>query len=64
VTGSTAIVTVSLSGAAAAIGSASEALTYTPARWEFVPSDLSSYGDGSIKADIAAAKAIGYCARS
>ena len=64
VTGSTAIVTVSLSGAAAAIGSVSEALTYTAGRWGFVPSDLSSYGHGSVKADIAAAKAAGYCARS
>ena len=64
VTGNTAIVTVSLSGAAAAIGSASEALTYAAGRWGFVPSDLSSYGHGSVKADIAAAKAAGYCARS
>jgi hypothetical protein len=47
-----------------AIGSASESLTYTAGRWGFVPSDLSSYGHGSVKADIAAAKAAGYCART
>lgn len=63
-TGNTAVVTVSLSGAAAAIGSASESLTYTAGRWGFVPSDLSSYGHGSVRADIAAAKAAGYCASS
>src|SRR5206468_4135852 len=33
VTGNTAVITVSLSGAAAAIGSASESLTYTAGRW-------------------------------
>lgn len=63
-TGDTAVVTVSLSGAAAAIGSVSESLTYTAGRWGFVPSDLSSYGHGSVKADIAAAKAAGYCTRN
>lgn len=62
--GDTAVVAVSLSGAAAAIGSVSESLTYTAGRWGFVRSDLSSYGHGSIKADIAAAKAAGYCARN
>lgn len=36
----------------------------TAGRWGFVPSDLSSYGHGSVKADIAAAKAAGYCART
>lgn len=63
-TGDTAIVTVSLSGAAAALGSASEALTYAAGRWGFVPSDLSFYKHGSVRAVIAAAKAAGYCARS
>jgi len=63
-TGDTAVVTVSLSGAAAAIGSVSESLTYAAGRWGFVPSDLSSYGHGSVKADIAAAKGAGYCAKS
>lgn len=64
VTGDTAIVTVSLSGVAASIGSESEALTYSAGRWGFVPNDLSFYKHGSVKADIAAAKAAGYCAGS
>ncbi len=63
-TGSTAVVTVSLAGAAASIGSESESLTYSAGRWGFVPNDLSSYEHGSVKADIAAAKAAGYCASS
>ena len=63
-TGKAAIVAVSLTGAAASIGSESEALTYSAGRWGLVPNDLSLYRHGSIKADIAAAKAAGYCARS
>lgn len=59
VTGNTAVVTVSLSGAAASIGSESEALTYSAGRWGLVPNDLSFYKHGSIWADIAAAKAAG-----
>jgi hypothetical protein len=51
-------------GLASGIGSVSEALTYTADRWGFVPSDLSSYGHGSIKKDIAAAKAAGYCGKT
>jgi hypothetical protein len=64
VTGNTAVVTVSLAGAAASIGSESEAFTYSAGRWGLVPGDLSFYRHGSIRADIAAAKAAGYCARS
>jgi hypothetical protein len=64
VTGNTAVVTVSLAGVAASIGSESEAFTYSGGRWGLVPDDLSFYRHGSIRADIAAAKAAGYCARS
>lgn len=61
-TGNTAIVTVSLAGAAASIGSESDALTYSSGRWGLVPNNLSYYRHGTVKADIAAAKAAGYCA--
>lgn len=64
VTGSTAVVTVTLAGAAASLASESESLTYSAGRWGFVPNDLSYYTYGSVKADIAAAKAAGYCASS
>jgi hypothetical protein len=60
--GDTAIVAVSLEGAAASLGSESEALTYSAGRWGLVPNDLSLYKHGSVKTDIAAAKATGYCA--
>jgi len=63
-TGSTAVVTVTLAGAAASLASESEALTYSAGRWGFVPNDLSYYEHGSVKADIAAAKAAGYCGAS
>lgn len=63
-TGSTAVVTVTLAGAAASLASESESLTYSSGQWGFVPSDLSYYRHGSVKADIAAAKAAGYCASS
>ena len=38
--------------------------TYTAGRWRFVPSDLSSYGHGRVRKDIAATKAAGYCGKS
>jgi hypothetical protein len=63
-TGNTAIVTVSLAGVAASLGSESQALIYSAGRWGLLPSDLSLYKHGSVKADIAAAKATGYCAKS
>jgi len=63
-TGSMAVVTVTLAGAAASLASESESLTYSAGRWGFVPNDLIYYRHGSVKADIAAAKAAGYCASS
>jgi hypothetical protein len=64
ITGNTAIVTVSLAGAAASLGSESQALIYSAGQWGLVPSDLRLYKHGSVRADIAAAKAAGYCAKS
>ena len=64
VTGNTAVVTITLAGAAASLASESESLTYSAGRWGFIPNDLSYYKHGSVKADIAAAKAAGYCASS
>jgi hypothetical protein len=63
-TGHTAIVVVSRAGAAANRGSVSEALVYSAGRWGMVPNNLRLYKHGSVKADIAAAKAAGYCARA
>jgi hypothetical protein len=64
VTGSTAVVTYTLSGAASALGSATQALTYSQGQWWMVLSDPGIYRHGSVKADIAAAKAQGDCSGS
>ena len=66
VTGNTAVATVTLAGAASSLASASEAFTYAGGKWGYTPgpSDLSLYEHGSVQADIAAAKAQGYCASS
>jgi hypothetical protein len=66
VTGNTATVTVAFAGAASGLASGSEAFTYAGGRWGYTPSpaDLSLYQHGSVPADIAAAKAAGYCSGS
>jgi hypothetical protein len=64
VTGNTGIVAVSLTGVASSVFSESEALTYSAGRWGIVPDDLRFYQHGSVKADIASARAAGYCASS
>jgi hypothetical protein len=60
--GKTAVITYSLSGVAAAIGSGTMAETWTAAGWTVNPDDMSIYSHGSAAADIAAAKAKGSCA--
>jgi hypothetical protein len=64
VTGNTAVITITLAGAAASLASESESLTYSAGRWGFIPNDLSYYKHCSVRVDIAAAKAAGYCASS
>ena len=63
VTGNTAVATVTLAGAMSALASGSEAFTYAGGRWEYVPAetDLGVYEHGSVAADLAAARAKGYC---
>jgi hypothetical protein len=61
-TGSTAVMTVTLAGAASGLASASEAFIYSGGKWGFSPSDLNLYEHSSVAADIAAAKAAGDCA--
>ena len=63
-TGTTAVVTVSLAGIASAIGSKSVALKYSAGRWGLLVDDLGIYSHRGVQADIAAAKAAGYCAKS
>jgi hypothetical protein len=61
VTGSTAVVTVALTGTAKPV-SATETLVYANGHWGFSPRDLGLYHHGSLSADVAAAKAAGGCA--
>jgi hypothetical protein len=63
-TGSTAVVTYTLTGAGSALGSATQALTYSQGHWWMVVTDPGVYQHGSVKADIAAAKAQGHCSGS
>ena len=62
VTGKTAVVTVSLAGAATKPESATETLVYADGHWGFSPGDLGLYRHGSVSADVAAAKTAGGCA--
>jgi len=62
VTGNSAVVTYSLSGAGSAVGKASQAFTYSGGQWWLALSDPGLYQHGSIKADIEAETAKGYCA--
>jgi hypothetical protein len=64
VTGSTAVVTYTLSGAAAGLGSATQAFTYSQGQWWLVLSDPGAYRHGSVKGDVAAMKAEGDCSGS
>ncbi len=64
VTGNTAVVTYTLAGAASALGTATQAFTYSQGQWWLVLSDPGMYEHGSVKKDIAAAKAQGQCSGS
>ena len=64
VTGSTAVVTYTLSGAASKLGSATQAFTYSQGQWWLVLSDPGAYRHGSVKDDVAALKAEGECSGS
>lgn len=59
--GKTAVITYTLSGAAGVLGSATMAETWNRSGWKVHP-DMSLYGHGSVKADLAAARAAGDCA--
>ena len=62
VTGGTAAVTVTQIEAEKSVGTVTEPFSYSAGRWGFVPEDTSLYRHGSVKADVSAAKAEGYCA--
>jgi hypothetical protein len=57
--GSAAIVTETIAGASP--GTAADVFNYANGRWSYSPGDLSIYHHESVAADIAAARAAGFC---
>jgi hypothetical protein len=60
---STAIVTETIADAGSRLGKAKayDVFNYVDGHWGYAPNDLNIYGHGSVAADIAAAKAQGFC---
>ena len=59
--GNAAIVTEAVTGAPSKPGTAEDVFSYVDGRWSYSPQDLSIYHHGSVTADVAAAKAAGFC---
>ena len=59
--GDAAIVTEAVAGTALKPGTAEDVFNYADGHWRYSPADLSIYRHGSVTADIAAAKAAGFC---
>jgi hypothetical protein len=59
--GNAAIVTETIAGARSRRSKAHDVFSYTDGHWEYAPNDLSIYQHRSVAADIAAAKAQGFC---
>ena len=59
--GDAAIVTNTIAGSHSRHRTASNVFNYANGRWGYSPADLSIYHHGSVAADIAAAKAAGFC---
>lgn len=59
--GRAAIVTETVTGSSAKGSTVQAVFNYVNGRWSYSPGDLSIYHHGSVSADIAAAKAAGFC---
>ena len=59
--GSAAIVAEAIAGAPSNLGTAEDVFGYANGRWSYSPGDLNIYHQGSVAADIGAAKAAGFC---
>jgi hypothetical protein len=59
--GDAAIVTESITGVPSQLGTAEDIFSYANGHWSYSPQDLNIYLHGSVTADIAAAKAAGFC---
>ena len=60
--GNAAIVTEAITGATSTHHTVESVFNYAHGRWGYSPGDISIYHHGSVAADIAAAKAAGFCA--
>lgn len=60
--GDAAIVTETITGTLSRLGPAEDVFNYANGHWGFSPGDPGIYHRGSVAADIAAAKAAGFCA--
>jgi hypothetical protein len=59
--GNSAIVTETRTGTASRLGKAEDVFSYVDGHWGYAPDDLAIYQHGSVGADIAAARAVGFC---
>jgi len=59
--GNAAIVTETTSGPSSGSANAEDVFNYTNGHWGYTPNNLSIYHHGSVAADIAAAKELGFC---
>jgi hypothetical protein len=59
--GTAAIVTEAVTGAAGDPGTAEDVFNYANGRWSYSPGEVGIYAHGSAAADVAAAKAAGFC---
>jgi hypothetical protein len=59
--GSAAIVTETIAGADSRLGKAEDVFNYAHGHWGYMPNDIGVYHHGSVHADVAAAKALGFC---
>jgi hypothetical protein len=59
--GNAAIITEAVAGVPAKPGGTEDVFNYAQGRWSYSPSDLSIYHHGSVAADVAAARAAGFC---
>lgn len=62
--GNAAIITETVAGATSRRGTVEDVFNYINGRWGYMPGDLSIYKHRSVKADIAAARAAGFCSGS
>jgi hypothetical protein len=59
--GNAAIVTETIAGSLSRLGTAGDVFSNVDGRWDYLPQDIDIYHHASVAADVAAARAAGYC---